>query len=314
MATVLPADNFNAQQDAELLNKAMKGLGTDEAAITFILGSRSNQQRMEIKTQFKTLFGKDLVSALKSELGGKYEDAIVALMLATDDYDAYILHNAMSGLGTNEKALIEVLSSRTNEQIHAIKAAFKRLYKQDLEKELQSDTSGHFKRLLTSLVQGARDPEGPADEAKANADAQALKTGGEGKWGTDESRFNAILASRSFKQLELTFHTYQLISDRTVEEVIKREFSGSVEDGMLAIVSCAKSRSAFFAEQLYKSMKGLGTDDTTLIRIMVTRCEVDMVHIKNDFRRLYGKTLSEFINDDCSGDYKKLLLKLCGPN
>lgn len=62
MATVLPADNFNAQEDAELLNKAMKGLGTDEAAITFILGSRSNKQRMEIKVQFKQLFGKVMLS------------------------------------------------------------------------------------------------------------------------------------------------------------------------------------------------------------------------------------------------------------
>ena len=39
-------------------------------------------------------------------------------------------------------------------------------------------------------------------------------------------------------------------------------------------VRCVHSRSMYFAEKLYKSMKGAGTDDTTLIRIVVSRCEV----------------------------------------
>ena len=31
---------------------------------------------------------------------------------------------------------------------------------------------------------------------------------GEKKWGTDESRFNVVLASRNFKQLNATFNEY----------------------------------------------------------------------------------------------------------
>ena len=52
---------------------------------------------------------------------------------------------------------------------------------------------------------------------------------------------------------------------------------------------------AYFATKLYKSMKGLGTDDATLIRVVVTRCEVDMILIKQVFQRLYQKTLASFI-------------------
>ena len=43
---------------------------------------------------------------------------------------------------------------------------------------------------------------------------------------------------------------------------------------LLLLVRCVHSRPAYFAEKLYKSMKGVGTDDTTLIRIVVSRCEV----------------------------------------
>jgi len=39
-------------------------------------------------------------------------------------------------------------------------------------------------------------------------------------------------------------------------------------------VKMARSPAAYFAERLYKSMKGAGTKDKTLIRCVVTRSEV----------------------------------------
>lgn len=45
----------------------------------------------------------------------------------------------------------------------------------------------------------------------------------------------------------------------------------------------------------YLFFKGLGTNDDTLIRVMVSRCEIDMVPIRNEFKRMYGKSLYSFI-------------------
>jgi len=311
--TIKDCDGFDAQQDCEILHKAMKGLGTDEAKIIGIVAHRSNKQRQELKKQFAQMWGKDLIKELKSELGGHFEDAVLALFRPADEFDAWCLHDAMEGAGTTESTLIEIMSSRSNEQIKQITATYKRLYKKDLAKELQSETSGYFKRLLFSLAQGARD-ESAVDSAQAAQDAQALYDAGEKSWGTDESRFNVVLASRSFEHLKLVFETYEKISKKTIEQAIKSELSGDLEDGMLAIVKCAKDKPTYFAERLYKSMKGAGTNDKALIRVMVSRSEVDLLQVRDIFQAMYGQSLEQFIQDDISGDYKKLMIQICRGN
>uniref|UniRef100_A0A4W5RFG0 Annexin n=1 Tax=Hucho hucho TaxID=62062 RepID=A0A4W5RFG0_9TELE len=299
-------------RDVEVLRKAMKGFGTDEQAIIDLLGSRSNRQRVPMLMAFKTSYGKDLVKDLKSELSGNFEKLVLAMLKTPAQLDAYELKEAIKGAGTDEACLIEILSSRSNAEIRELNQVYKTEYKKSLEDAISGDTSGHFRRLLISLAQGNRDERETVDISVAKQDAQALYAAGENKVGTDESKFNAILCSRSKPHLRAVFHEYQQMCGRDLEKSIDREMSGDLESGMVAVVKCIKNTPAYFAERLYKSMKGAGTKDKTLIRIMVTRSEVDMLDIRQEYVKNYGKSLYTDISGDTSGDYKKLLLKLCG--
>ena len=108
-------------------------------------------------------------------------------------------------------------------------------FNKELEKDIIGDTSGDFKKLLVGLVQANRSDSQEVDRNKAHQDAKALYEAGEQKWGTDESRFNAILVSRSYPQLRATFEEYQKISKKDIEEALKSEMSGDLLSGMKTI-------------------------------------------------------------------------------
>lgn len=310
--TVTEAANFNPDADAQKLRESMKGAGTNEAAITEILAHRTIAQRQRIKITYKQTVGKDLADDLSSELSGNFRSVVLGLLMLAPVYDAYELRNAMKGAGTEEACLIDILASRSNEEVKVINDVYKKEYEKKLEDAVTGDTSGMFQRVLVSLLTAGRDESTNVDEAQAIQDAKEIYEAGEARWGTDEVKFLTVLCVRNRNHLLRVFEEYQKISGRDIEESIKREMSGCLEDVFLAIVKCIRNKPAFFAERLYKSMKGLGTTDSVLIRIMVARAEIDMLDIKAQFLKMYGKTLHSFIKGDTSGDYRKILLELCG--
>uniref|UniRef100_A0A8C9R4A5 Annexin n=1 Tax=Scleropages formosus TaxID=113540 RepID=A0A8C9R4A5_SCLFO len=299
--TVTEAAGFNPEDDSKRLREAMKGAGTNEATIIEILAHRTIAQRQSIKEAFKRSVGKDLPDELRSELTGNFEKVVLGLLMPAPVYDAYELRNAIKGAGTDEACLIEILASRTNDEIRALRTCYKTEYDRDLEEDICGDTSGMFCRVLVSLL-----------TVTFCCSEQELYEAGEARWGTDEVKFLTVLCVRNRNHLLQVFEEYRKISGRDIEDSIKREMSGCLEDVLLAIVRCMKSKTGFFAERLYKSMKGLGTTDSILIRVMVSRAEIDMVDIKAEFLKMYGKTLYSFIKGDTSGDYRKILLELCG--
>ncbi|CAG9815600.1 unnamed protein product [Phaedon cochleariae] len=145
---------------------------------------------------------------------------------------------------------------------------------------------------MVSLCTANRDESMQTDPGAAQRDAQALLAAGELRLGTDESEFNAVLCSRNYAQLQLIFQDTPN-RGHDIEETIKREFSGNSESGFLAIVRAIKNQAAFFAKEIHSSLSGAGTEDSRLIRLVVTRCEVDMEDIKRAYESKYGESLKD---------------------
>lgn len=69
----------------------------------------------------------------------------------------------------------------------------------------------------------------------------------------------------------------------------------------------------FVSQQVIRTaIVGLGTDEDSLNRAIITRADVDMTTIKEEYNAMYNRTVEGDVIGDTSGYYKKFLLTLLG--
>ena len=221
------------------------------------------------------------------------------------------LKKAMKGLGTNEDTLIEILSTRSNAYINDIKKRYFEMYGKTLEEDLAGDLSGDLKTVMMTLSSCFRSENVIPNQEECEKKAEQLYKAGEKKLGTDEKVFYDIITLSSPAELRCIDQYYLQKYNHGLLIAIDKEFSGNMKKLLKTIVYSSINPSEYFATRVNYAVKGLGTKDKLLIRILVTRDEIDMPQIKAAYANLYQKDMVEDIKKDTSGDYKRLLVALC---
>ena len=216
----------------------------------------------------------------------------------------------MKGIGTNEDTLIEIIASRPSNVLRQVKEKFKQKYNRDLEADVKSETSGTLRTLLIALLQCNRGNNTNPNQAQCAEIAQEIYKAGEKKLGTDESIFNKYFCTLSPHELAAVSREYHKLTGHTILQAIDKEFSGDSKKTLKTIVYAVLSPSEYFATRVNYAVKGLGTKDHLLIRVLVSRSEIDMPQIKQYYRQLYGKDMVADVKGDVSGEYQNLLVSL----
>ena len=303
-------------KDVETLKKSLKIGGAekvDENAIIKLLANRNNVMRQQLRNYYNQKFNRDLVSDLKAELDGKFEAAIVALLDDPFIYDAKSLHKAMKGVGTDTDACIEIICTRPNWYLKNIMTAYTNLTGGDLIKDLKSEVKlmGNTGTLLCTLLQCQRSENPTPNKETIEKYADDLIKGGIQKLGTDEKLFMDTLTKTSTPELQLLIDTYQKKAGESLLVSIDKEFTGDVKKTLKTIIYANTTPSEYFAQRVNEAITSAGQKDELLMRILITRDEVDMPKIKECYKTLYGKDMVESIKEATLGDYKNLLVELC---
>ncbi|XP_069782244.1 annexin A10-like [Narcine bancroftii] len=310
--TIYPSNDFNPGQNAEMLASALQGMECNKDDLIDVLTQCSNAQRMIIAQTYNAMYGKDLVADLKENLSGHFKEVMVGLIYAPPFYDAHELRHAMKGAGTDENCLIEILASRTNSEIYAINEVYMMQFGIQLQEDIDSETSGHFKDALMLLAQGTREEcYGYEDQGMVAQDATGLWEACQDETGEHKNMLQYILCKKSFQQLWLAFQQFQQVYGQDIQEAITNCYEGNFQQLLVAIVLCVRDKASYFAYMFYSAIYDYGFHNRTVIRVMISRSEIDLMNIKSVYKASYGHSLHHDIKKYASGHYEAALLAIC---
>nr|AMP46307.1 annexin 4 [Spironucleus barkhanus] len=299
-----PSTMSNYKEQAEKLNKAMKGLGTDEEAIIAIASAHTAEERQQISEAFFGLYGDSLAKRMKKELNEKLESILVPIFQGRFTMWAQYINEAIKGAGTDENLLFELIFLLNDQDQQKVETEYKKLYGKELKKAIENDiTGGKWAKLIRVWLNAKND-----SNADPEVVADALWSAAKGA-GTDEEIFMQILANCRPEVYHEACEIFQSKHNKDVAGVIMREFSGKSEDAFMAAHYSLFDQRVAVGRQLKMAFKGAGTDEEQLIRATVLFSDRVRGNELKEAYKQFGDVLKD-TKRDLTGKFEKAVVSL----
>ncbi|EEC82614.1 hypothetical protein OsI_27191 [Oryza sativa Indica Group] len=324
----VPSPVPSASDDAESLRKALQvrhgrmvttrvasaGWRADKGALTRILCRRTAAQRAAIRRAYAFLYREPLLNCFRYKLSRHcllsldFWKAMILWTMDPAERDANLVHEALKKKQRDEtyymSVLIEVSCACTPDHLVAVRRAYLALFGCSVEEDM-------LVRLVSSYRYEGDECVVDMDVVRMEASqlAEAIK---KKKQPRGEDEVVRIVTTRSKSQLRSTFQRYREDHGSDIAEDIDSHCIGQFGRMLKTAVWCLTSPEKHFAEVIRHSILGLGTYEDMLTRVIVSRAEIDMRHIREEYKVRYKTTVTRDVVGDTSFGYKGFLLALVG--
>ena len=292
---------------AERLHTALFGKNREETCLD-IVTNNDLEHRLLIAKKYGELFGNPLYEDMKSKLSGHFKELCGYCFLTPMEFNAKMLKRGFKGLSVDETVIFEILACHTLEEYKQIEDAYRTETKKELTKDIEKSFSGAIRKNLLNMISTERRTNENPDKAQCEKLADNLISAGEKKWVEDEKLFKEVFILCSPEEMVLVGRYYHQKTGNNLIDVIEKKFSGKNKTLLREVVFANIIPHELFAEKLYNSIKGLGTNTAILNRVLAARRGVDMPQIKEIYQWKYKVSLKDDIKGDTSGMYEKLCL------
>jgi len=232
-----------AEYRAKVVHDACWGPGTDDCALIDVLCTLNGPQIQSMKAAYTTMFKKDPTKIVHGDTSGNYCKLLEALLTgrkavagvdqATMSSDLDALFRATEGkIGTDAKTMIEILSTRSAEHLHALNVAYvpkSKHMNRNFKDVIKAETSGNFQHACLALM-----------ELPHEWFTQRVFEACHGN-GTDEKMLVRNLMLADAYQVQIMFQLLRERHNRDMFPYLKKELSGNLERAVVTYVeTCLK--------------------------------------------------------------------------
>ena len=292
-------------KDVENLKQLIDSVNYE--SLTKFVTSKSHKQRMKLRQIYKTKYGEDLMSELKTNLSGIYKKIMLALFKDPVEYDIDSIYKCIKA-DASKNVLIEIFASRPDWYLNKIKNLYVRKYNIELENQIKKGTLDDFKKLLLQILECKRSTNQAPDLDLCHQLATDLERE-ESEILTLDSSINSIFIQSSPEELMIISKKYNKSTQKLITETIEQNFKGNVKKLLNDILIAKISPSEYYANLIHEAI--YDSDEYMLLRIIVSRAEIDLEQIKKYYEKLYGNNIADDIRNKDTSEYSNLLIALC---
>ena len=290
-------------KDVEDLKQLIEN--ADYSSMTDFITRKTHKERMRLRQVYKQKFDKDLMSDSKSSFAGIYLKIILGLFTDPVEFDIDYIYKCLKE-DTSYNILIEIFASRPDWYLNKIKNLYQRKYNIELEEHIKEGTLDDFKKLLLQILQSERSTNQSPDVDQCKKLAEDLEQEESANLTVDSPIINSIFIKSSPQELVSISQEYNKSTQKLITQTIDEHFKGNVKNLLNAILMAKISPSEYYANVIHESID----DEDTILKVIISRAEIDFTQIKKYYLKLYEKNVVNDIKKD-SHEYTNLLVAIC---
>ncbi len=232
--------------------------------------------------------GRTLGADIARHLNGDEAVRANALLANNEPLDkAAQLHMAMKGLGTDEKAIDDVLSTATPATRQAVETAFAAQYGSSLRSALASELSGADLQLATAHL---NNDKGAATAARLRSamdglgtDKKGIERAFEGTSPADRARAATVFASQTGKSLDAAFSSE--LGGRDLDDARTLAATGALDD----------------VQRLDRAIRVVGTNEDDLKAVLRGKTKPEIEALSTAYQARTGRSLQADVRSELGG-------------
>ena len=300
-------------QDLENLSTqfhdALFGKSIDENTIVKILSSTTNEERQIIRGLYKKSNNHPIQNDINTQLTGKLREITIDMFDTPYEYDARELHNALNSFN-NDDNIVEIFASRPKNHLEIVDLAYQKFFKISLREDVQKQGSKEYSQFLLAIM----DVERPLDQTitgkKGYDIAKELIKNGLKIYGTDVNLFKKVFIEKSREDLIIISRAYNELNKKSLYDAIDSEIAGKNKKLLKGLLFAVITPAQWFAKKCLKSIKGLGGDNNTLFRVLISRAEIDMYALRDYYFMESNNDIKNDLEDEANAAYGQILVNL----